>query len=166
LRFSLRHLFLVTTLLAVCLGVGEWCYIKYDDRIRPVTTEVDLQFCTGKRVSLCGRYQRVGRGAALRVIWFGKLQMPIVLVGECTKGSALSQIPDGASIAVTGRLVDAPVDCEVPMPIEGCGRYDECSPNHETVAQSFIVCRYAIEAEDVSVVLPPTEGKSDLIKWL
>jgi hypothetical protein len=165
-QFSLRHLFPATTLLAICLGVGKWCYIKCDDRIRPVTTEADLQFCMGKRVSLFGRYQHIGSGSALRVIWFGKHQTPIALVGECTNGSALSQIPDGASITVTGRLTHPPTGITFPVPIERGGRRDDISIYHETDVQPVDVCCYSIDAEEMSVAPPSIEGEGAPIRWL
>jgi hypothetical protein len=42
-QFTLRHLLLTTTLLGICLGVGTWCYHKYDDRVRPVARDFDLR---------------------------------------------------------------------------------------------------------------------------
>jgi hypothetical protein len=117
-QFSLRHIFIVTTLLAVCLGTGKWCYLMYDDRIRPVTRNSELQHSIGKRVSLCGRYQHIGGNSSFQVMWFGEPQYPIAITNICADGSLLPEIPDGAPIAVTGRLtVDLQNGATFPLPV-------------------------------------------------
>ena len=152
-QFSLRQLLLAATLLAVCLGTGKWCYIKYFDRVFPLGTERDLYYCNGphsylgKRVSFCGRYQYIGSDSSYQVVWFGNL--PIAVVGICSNRSSLSPIPDGASISVTGRLNFAPTSMSPIVTIERRTWYDEYSGWHKVWVQKIIV--YCINVEEASV---------------
>jgi hypothetical protein len=150
-QFTLRQLLPLTLLLAVCLGVGKWCYFKYSDRVRSVTTDYDLQTHmqshTGRRVSLRGRYQHIGDNSTFQVLWFGKHDWPIALVGLRANGSPPPSIPDGALIAVTGRLIDEPKDTILEVPLESSSRY-------ESVSTTGVCC---INVEEVSV-LPSKEN--------
>jgi hypothetical protein len=152
-QFSLRRLFFVITLLAVFLGAGKWCYIKYVDRIRPVTNESQLQLCIGKRVSFCGRYQHLGGNSSFQIVWLEKRRFPIAVAGTCADGSPLPQIPDGALIAVTGRLTDLPANATFPLPIERRGWVDKHLVYHKASgAQEFGYCPVCITAEEVRQV--------------
>lgn len=151
-QFSLRQLLLATTLLAVCLGTGKWCYFKYFDRIFPLGNEdylyySDGPFCyIGKRVSFCGRYQYIGSDSSYQVVWFGN--HPIAVVGIWANRLPLSPIPDGASISVTGRLTYVPTNMSQVVPIKRRTWWDEYGVYHQTCAQQIIV--HCINVEEVS----------------
>jgi hypothetical protein len=164
-QFSLRHLFIATTLLAMCLGFGKWGYILYDNRIRPVTTHADLHRFLGKRVSLRGEYEQINDPACpFQLVWLRKYQFPIAVAKVCADGSPLPQIPDGATIAMTGRLAGPP---SASFPINErsgwLGWYDTedgrlVFRNKRDVRRSFDAC---ITAEEVHQIpeqplwLPP-----------
>jgi hypothetical protein len=116
-QFSLKQLFLAIALLAAGLGTGKWCYIRYVDRIRPVTRDWELQLYVGNRVSLKGRFQYVGGSSPFQIVWFGEWPTPIAVQCDCADGSALPEIEDGAPVAVTGRLATPPGGAEFPVPV-------------------------------------------------
>jgi hypothetical protein len=105
-RGTLRQLFLATTLVAVALGIGKWCYVKYEDRIRRVSDDLELQRYRGKRVSFCGRYPHVGNDSPFQVVWFAETPVAIADTSLGAEDWPPPQILDGATIAVTGRLTE------------------------------------------------------------
>jgi hypothetical protein len=123
-QFSLRQMFLGTTLVAACLGTAKWCCIRYVDPIVPVTLEGGLDRCTGvrldsylgKRVSLSGRLQSAENPASCQVVWLGS--QPLAIVGAGAKNLSLLPIVDGAMVTVTGRLDRLPPNVTLLVTIE------------------------------------------------
>jgi hypothetical protein len=116
-QFSLRQILLVITLVAACLGTSKWCYVKYADRIRPLTRDWELQLYVGNRVSLEGRFQYVGGSSPFQIVWFGERKTPIAVKCAYADGSPLPGILDGAPVVVTGRLTTPPSGAEFPVPV-------------------------------------------------
>lgn len=148
-QFWLKQLFLATTLVAALLCIAKWCYIEYIDRIIPITSKGSLivaedghdrynilDVYVGRRVSFCGTYQTIGCGSSGPVVWFG--DEPIAIVSNCTRHSSLSRIPDGALIAVTGRLAWLPANATTQVTIER---------HHAVVVTRGVV--YCINPEEV-----------------
>jgi hypothetical protein len=151
-QFSLGQLLLTVTLVALCLGVGKWCYIKYVDRVIYLTGEGGLDrddmlnLYLGRRVSFCGRYQYIGSDSQYQIVWFGR--EPVAIVGLCADRSSQSPMPDGASVVVTGRLASATMNPGPVVPL-GCETwYDEWG-YHEANAEEVVP--YCINVENASV---------------
>jgi hypothetical protein len=150
-QFSLKQLFVVTTLAAACMGVGRWCYVRHNDRVLPVANESHLFLNIGKRVSLHGIYENLGTNSAFQIVWLGKKRVPIALVDNFANGSRLSQIPNGATIAVTGRLACPPTEKSFHVP-NGRASFYSISFLYPESYEGEIISSYCINIEDVSVV--------------
>ena len=148
-QFTLRQLLLAVTLLAACLGAARWCYLAYLDPVLPVAPERDLvrrdglDCYLGKRISFCGRYQRIGGGCPYEVVWFGN--EPIAVTGIRAVRSLPSPVPDGVWIAVTGRLARPPNNAAPALTIRRRSWRDEYWVWHDTYEQQLVVYFVAIE---------------------
>ena len=152
-QFSLGQLLLTVTLVAICLGIGKWCYVTYVDRIISLTREAGVEQCdmlnsyVGNRVSFCGRYQYLGSDSPYQIVWFGS--DPIALVGICANRSSQLQIPDGASIVVTGRLALSTMSPSPFVPIGHDTWRDECWVYHEADVEEWVA--YCINVEKAAI---------------
>ncbi|MEN6452199.1 MAG: hypothetical protein ABFC96_17045 [Thermoguttaceae bacterium] len=143
---QIRRLLVVAVLVIVAYNLGRSSSSERDSATF-VTSSLELQHYTGKRVLLCGRYHCLGIGARFHVVWFGVERIPIAIANLCPAGSPIPNIPDGALIAVVGRLTDSSGK-SVPAD-RSRDRFDGLHLRHETVLQ---LCPREISVEEVQVL--------------